>query len=88
MRRLTSQPGRHRLGTPGLVHCLRFHAVAVALEEYRRTWWSAALVPAKHTLAGLRRRAAAAAAERAWAPVVVSRRAAAAATAIPSVAAA
>jgi hypothetical protein len=73
MRRRGSQPGRHRLGTPGLVHCLRFHAVAVALEEFHRNGWSAALVPAKHSLAGLRRRAAAAAAERAWAPVVVGR---------------
>lgn len=72
MRRRGSQPGRHRLGTPGLVHCLRYHAVAAALEEYRRTWWSTALRPARHTLAGLRRRAAAAAAERAWAPVVVA----------------
>ncbi len=71
-RRGIQQPGRHRLGTPGLVHCLRYHAVAVALEEYRRTWWSAALMPARHSLAGLRRRAAAAAAARAWAPVVVA----------------
>ncbi|HEY0448597.1 hypothetical protein [Actinophytocola sp.] len=70
MRRRGTQPGRHRLGAPGLVHCLRYHAVAVALEEYRRTRWSTALVPARHSLAGLRRRAAAAAVERAWAPVV------------------
>ena len=73
MRRRTSHPGRHRLGSPGLVHCLRYQAVAVALEEYRRTWWRTALMPAKHSLAGLRRRAALAAAERAWVPVVVSR---------------
>ncbi|HEV7647496.1 MAG TPA: hypothetical protein VGP26_04985 [Actinophytocola sp.] len=73
MRRRYVQPGRHRLGTPGLVHCLRHHAVAIALEEFRRTWWSTALVPARHSLAGLRRRAAAAAAERAWAPVVAAR---------------
>lgn len=65
------QPGRHRLGTPGLRHCLEFRSVALALEEYRRNWWTAILVPsAKHSLAGLRRRAAAAAAERAWAPAV------------------
>lgn len=68
MGRPTSQPGRHRLGTPGLVYCLRFRAVAVAFEEYRRLWW----LPAKHSLAGLRRRAAAAAAARAWTPTVVS----------------
>jgi hypothetical protein len=42
----------------------------MALAEYRRNWWSAILVPARHTLAGLRRRAAAAATERAWAPAV------------------
>jgi len=64
------QPGRHRLGAPGLVHCLKHQPVATALFEYRRTWWTTVLVPAKHSLVGLRRRAAAAAAERAWAPVV------------------
>ncbi|OLF15061.1 hypothetical protein [Actinophytocola xanthii] len=71
MPRRRRQPGRHRLGAPGLRHCLDHAAVAQALEEYRRTWWTAILVPtAKHSLAGLRRRAAAAAAERAWAPAV------------------
>lgn len=61
--------GRHRLGNPGLVHCVVAHRpVAVALEEYRRNWLTALLVPAKHSLAGLRRKAAAAAIERAWAP--------------------
>lgn len=60
--------GRHRLGTAGLVHCLEYRTVALALEEYRRTWLSALLVPAKHSLAGLRRRASLAARERAWIP--------------------
>lgn len=60
--------GRHRLGTPGLVHCLAYPSVAVALEEYRRTWLTALLVPAKHSLTGLRRRAVLAARERAWVP--------------------
>lgn len=60
--------GRHRLGTPGLVHCARFRPVAEALAEHRRTWASTLVVPARHSLAGLRRHAAAAAAERAWAP--------------------
>ena len=70
-RRGRQQPGRHRLGAPGLRHCLEHRPVALALEEYRRTWWTAILVPtAKHSLAGLRRHAAAAAAERAWAPAV------------------
>ncbi|GLZ36751.1 hypothetical protein [Actinokineospora sp. NBRC 105648] len=61
-----SHPGRHRLGTPGLVHCRTHDAVAAALEGRTRTWWSALLVPARHTLAGLRRRAGVAAVERAW----------------------
>lgn len=63
-----STGGRHRLGTPGLVHCVRHRHVADALEEYRRNWLTAILVPAKHSLAGLRRRAGSAAADRAWAP--------------------
>jgi hypothetical protein len=70
MRRLDTQHGRHRLGTPGLVHCLRFHAVRVVLAGYRRQRW-AAFIPPRHSLAGLRRRGAAAAAARAWAPAVV-----------------
>ncbi|MBN6038569.1 hypothetical protein [Amycolatopsis sp. 195334CR] len=61
--------GRHRLGTPGLVHCVRHRPVAEALVEYRRTWLTALLVPAKHSLAGLKRRARAAATiDRMWAP--------------------
>ncbi|MBK1788500.1 hypothetical protein [Prauserella cavernicola] len=60
--------GRHRLGAPGLMHCVMHRPVATALEEYRRNWLTALLVPAKHSLAGLRRRASAAAHERAWAP--------------------
>ena len=60
--------GRHRLGTPGLVHCVLHRPVALALEEYRRTWLTALLVPAKHSLAGLRRHARMAATERAWIP--------------------
>jgi hypothetical protein len=68
--RTTRHVGRHRLGTPGLVHCIQHRPVAVALAEYHRTWWTAIMVPARHTLAGLRRRAAAAAVERAWAPAI------------------
>lgn len=60
--------GRHRLGTPGLVHCVMHRPVAEALAEYRRNWMTTLLTPAKHSLAGLRRRARAAAYERAWAP--------------------
>lgn len=64
----SSTHGRHRLGTPGLVHCIRHRPVSDALAEYRRNWLTAILVPAKHSLAGLRRRAGSAASERAWAP--------------------
>lgn len=60
--------GKHRLGTPGLVHCVMHRPVAIALDEYRRNWLTAMLVPAKHSIAGLRRRARATAHERAWAP--------------------
>jgi hypothetical protein len=62
--------GRHRLGTPGLMHCVQHRSVAEALEEYRRTWLTALLVPAKHSFAGLRRRARVAAQERIWFPTV------------------
>ncbi|WP_410651087.1 hypothetical protein [Amycolatopsis sp. cmx-4-54] len=64
--------GRHRLGTPGLVHCVLHRPVADALAEYRRTWLSALLVPAQHSFAGLRRKARAAALERIWVPSVPS----------------
>lgn len=60
--------GRHRLGLPGLVHCVEHRAVADALEDYRRNWLTALLVPARHSLAGLRRRARATAREHVWAP--------------------
>ncbi|RSD14834.1 hypothetical protein [Amycolatopsis eburnea] len=62
--------GRHRLGTPGLVHCVLHRPVAEALADYHRTWLSALLVPAKHSFAGLRRKARAAALERIWVPAV------------------
>ncbi|MEV5718449.1 hypothetical protein AB0L41_31565 [Amycolatopsis mediterranei] len=65
--------GRHRLGTPGLVHCVVHRPVAEALADYRRTWLSTLLVPAKHSFAGLRRKARAAALERIWVPSVSPR---------------
>lgn len=55
--------GQHRLGTPGLVHCVEIRSVADALAEYRRGWFATLLVPARHSLAGLRRRARATARE-------------------------
>ena len=70
MLRTSRHLGRHRLGTPGLVHCIDHRSVSEALAEYRRGWWTAITVPARHTLAGLRRRAIQAATERAWAPAI------------------
>lgn len=64
----STRTGKHRLGTPGLVHCVMYRPVADALAEYRRNWLTALLVPAKHSIAGLRRKARAAAHEHAWAP--------------------
>jgi hypothetical protein len=69
------QVGRHRLGGPGLVHCVTLRQVEDALGD-RRAWWWRLLTPARvavrirsrHSLAGLRRRAVAMAMERAWVP--------------------
>lgn len=68
-------PGRHRLGRPGLVHCVTHRQVAAVLGG-QRAWWRRLLTPARaavrvrsrHSLAGLRRRAVAVAMERAWVP--------------------
>ena len=65
--------GRHRLGRPGLVHCVTHRPVADALGSHR-AWWRRLVMPAavrlrsRHSLAGLRRRAVAMAMERAWVP--------------------
>lgn len=67
--RTVADQGRHRLGTPGLVHCMRHPRVAAALAELRRGWLWTLLTPARHSLAGLRRRAMAAAAQQAWTPL-------------------
>jgi hypothetical protein len=64
----TAHRGRHRLGTPGLVHCMRHPRVAAALAALHRRWLWTLLTPARHSLAGLRRRAMAAAAQQAWTP--------------------
>ena len=67
--------GRHRLGRPGLVHCMAYRQVEDALGG-QRAWWRRLVTPARaavrirsrHSLAGLRRRAVAMAMERAWVP--------------------
>lgn len=71
----TETVGRHRLGRPGLVHCVLHRQVAEALGIHRG-WWQRAIAPAeaavrirsRHSLAGLRRRAVVVAMERAWVP--------------------
>jgi hypothetical protein len=67
--------GRHRLGTPGLVHCVAHRQVAEAVARQRMRWRDAltpahavARVRARHSMAGLRRRAVVVAMERAWVP--------------------
>lgn len=69
-----AEVGRHRLGQPGLVHCVTHRQVAEAVGG-RRVWWQRLLTPARavrirsrHSLAGLRRRAVVVAMERAWVP--------------------
>jgi hypothetical protein len=57
--------GRHRLGRPGLVHCVTHRPVAEAVGG-QRAWWQR--IRSRHSLAGLRRRAVAVAMERAWVP--------------------
>ncbi|MFF2088071.1 hypothetical protein ACFVVM_30180 [Nocardia sp. NPDC058176] len=47
---------RHRLGMPGGVHCTEFPAVAATLAEYRRSWFTALLSPARHSFAAMRKR--------------------------------
>ncbi|WP_330185918.1 hypothetical protein OHB26_36745 [Nocardia sp. NBC_01503] len=51
------QTGRHRLGLPGMMHCIEIPAVAAALAEHRRGWLSALLNPARHSFASMRKRA-------------------------------
>ncbi|MBO0839855.1 MAG: hypothetical protein J2O49_03410 [Sciscionella sp.] len=70
MARARSHRGRHRLGAPGLVHCVVHYHVADALQRHRRGWWTALFTPARHSLAGMRKRAGTAALDSAWAPPV------------------
>ncbi|MFD3509617.1 hypothetical protein [Nocardia sp. NPDC058666] len=47
---------RHRLGMPGGVHCIEYPAVATTLAQYRRSWFSTLLSPARHSFAAMRKR--------------------------------
>ncbi|WP_084655210.1 hypothetical protein [Nocardia altamirensis] len=53
-----NQTGRHRLGRAGGVHCTHIPAVAAALAEHRRTWFTALISPARHSFAAMRKRSA------------------------------
>ncbi|NKY87490.1 hypothetical protein [Nocardia veterana] len=68
MRTTNIQSGRHRLGMAGTVHCVRIPAVAAALAEHRRSWFTALLSPARHSFAAMRSRGAAAR----WVPATAS----------------
>ncbi|WP_280235282.1 hypothetical protein [Nocardia cyriacigeorgica] len=54
-----NQTGRHRLGMAGGVHCVDIPAVAAALAEHRRTWFTSLISPARHSFAAMRRRSVA-----------------------------
>ncbi|UGT60827.1 hypothetical protein LTT61_27350 [Nocardia asteroides] len=56
MRTELNRAGRHRLGMPGGVHCVRYPAVAAAIAEYRRPWLTALLSPSRHSFVSSRRR--------------------------------
>ncbi|GAA5059509.1 hypothetical protein [Nocardia callitridis] len=62
--------GRHRLGMAGGVHCIHIPAVAAALEEHRRTWFTALISPARHSFAAMRKRASGASVR--WVPATVA----------------
>ncbi|AFU00548.1 hypothetical protein O3I_012935 [Nocardia brasiliensis ATCC 700358] len=40
----------------GGVHCTQIPAVAEALAEHRRTWFTALISPARHSFAAMRKR--------------------------------
>ncbi|MEC3919863.1 hypothetical protein VMT65_37370 [Nocardia sp. CDC153] len=65
------QTGRHRLGLAGTVHCLEIPAVAAALAEYRRSWLTALLSPARHSFAAMRKRSSEPVVVRRWIPATV-----------------
>ncbi|WP_327114772.1 hypothetical protein OHB12_35535 [Nocardia sp. NBC_01730] len=62
--------GRHRLGRAGRVHCIQIPAVAAALAEHRRSWFTAFVSPARHSFGTLRRRPTAPAVR--WVPAAAA----------------
>ncbi|MEV0295451.1 hypothetical protein [Nocardia sp. NPDC050710] len=65
-----NQTGRHRLGMAGGMHCILIPAVAAALAEHRRSWFTALISPARHSFAAMRKRSAVAAVH--WVPATAS----------------
>ncbi len=47
--------GRHRYGTPRLVHCRQFEAVESRLQETRQPWYAALRWRGRHTVIALTR---------------------------------
>jgi hypothetical protein len=47
--------GRHRYGTPRLVHCRRHTAVQTRLHETRQRWYGAFRLRGRHTMTALTR---------------------------------
>lgn len=47
--------GRHRYGTPSLVHCRQLDAVSTRMTETRSPWWSALRWTGRHTEIALTR---------------------------------
>ncbi|HEU0090323.1 MAG TPA: hypothetical protein VFQ77_22145 [Pseudonocardiaceae bacterium] len=48
-------PARHRLGTPGLVHCRAYPEIDFILTQKHRSWLSVLLVTTRRSGATLRR---------------------------------
>ncbi|MBJ8343085.1 hypothetical protein [Antrihabitans sp. YC2-6] len=70
MRSNRHQDGRHRLGMPNGVHCIMIPAVADALAEHRRNWFTSLINPARHSFAGMRKRSVSA--SNYWVPATAS----------------
>ena len=64
------QDGRHRLGMINGVHCIRIPAVADALAEHRRNWFTSLVSPARHSFAAMRKRTTSV--STSWVPATAS----------------
>lgn len=55
---------------PNGVHCIMIPAVADALAEHRRNWFTSLINPARHSFAGMRKRSVSA--SNYWVPATAS----------------